>query len=355
MKIFSTQPPFTKGEVLNKRPFHSSFYTKVFPILDPDVQVVSVGKCKSDRHLVRNLFYLYHILTTPHDVLYAPLNGKDVFLIILLKLLHLYRKPIFVWKYTGGKEKGGWRGLLTRIYFNVIDRVYVFSKTHYDLYAANKNINTQHFRMINYSADTAFFQKYIETNPKVKNRVIASGMDNRDFMTLCKAVEGTNYPLLIITTCQNGERNYYELLTEYCKTHSNVQVIFWDTLEEHISVVDFVNNEIAQSSIVAVCCNEVDYGVGYTAVVEALPFGKPILLTGNKDIPVDVGAEGVGFTIKPYDVEGWREAIQKLMESPALRQKMGQKAKGLSETTFNGLKTAKYVLNDIKSFVKEKK
>ena len=90
-----------------------------------------------------------------------------------------------------------------------------------------------------------------------------------------------------------------------------------------------------QASILAIPCERREYGVGYTNIVEALPYYIPILMTHNPDIHIDLEKENIGYLIEPYDVETWKEKIIYLKH-----------AKKLTEEEYNAQTTASYIIND---------
>ena len=101
-----------------------------------------------------------------------------------------------------------------------------------------------------------------------------------------------------------------------------------------------------QASILAIPCERREYGVGYTNIVEALPYYIPILMTHNPDIHIDLEKENIGYLIEPYDVETWKEKIIYLKQHPEVIETMSKHAKKLTEGEYNARTTASYIMND---------
>ena len=107
---------------------------------------------------------------------------------------------------------------------------------------------------------------------------------------------------------------------------------------------------VAQSRCVCICCQESNYTVGLTTLVEALALGLPILYTRNPQMPMDIEAEGCGFWLEPKDVEGWKEKLCFIADHPEQAEAMGKRGRALAERYYNIKQCAKEVANIIKSY-----
>jgi glycosyltransferase involved in cell wall biosynthesis len=63
--------------------------------------------------------------------------------------------------------------------------------------------------------------------------------------------------------------------------------------------------------------------------------GKPVIMTKTQFIDLDIEKEGIGIWVESGDVEGWRNAIEKIYSDENLAQEMGLKARKLAESRFN--------------------
>ncbi len=70
-----------------------------------------------------------------------------------------------------------------------------------------------------------------------------------------------------------------------------------------------------------------------SAVAEAMACGKPVVATNDTAMPEVVG--DCGFLVDPGDVDGFVDAISKLLDDAALRRKMGQRARRRAEKHFS--------------------
>jgi len=70
-----------------------------------------------------------------------------------------------------------------------------------------------------------------------------------------------------------------------------------------------------------------------TAVVEAMACGKPVVVANTTALPEVVG--DCGLMAVPGDVDSFVDAISKLLDSPALRVKLGRKARARAQRFFS--------------------
>jgi glycosyltransferase involved in cell wall biosynthesis len=71
---------------------------------------------------------------------------------------------------------------------------------------------------------------------------------------------------------------------------------------------------------------------GLQSLLDALGMGKPVILTRNPWIDIDVERLGIGIWVAPGDVAGWRRAITRLDEEPELAAEMGRRARALVDS-----------------------
>lgn len=68
---------------------------------------------------------------------------------------------------------------------------------------------------------------------------------------------------------------------------------------------------------------------GLTSLVDALAIGRPIIMTRNRFIDLDIEAEGIGRWVAPGDVDGWVDALHWFEQNPDASQAMGRRARAL--------------------------
>lgn len=330
-------------------PSHKSFYAKTFKLFmksnkDEFETLILLPKTAKTYVLYANLKAFFKVLYFKPDVIYCPINLYLIALVVFVKSLRLLKSKIVRWKYTPCKRQKNCltNSLLIR-YYRAFDTVYFLSRQHFFDSVSSNVISDKQARFINFGVDIKWFDQYKKSVFENDFIVISTGVENRDFKTLCESLKGTDVKLHIITKKSYLGVNIYKVLSKY-EDQPNIKIEYAeDIVARGKNVLEHIQKSVANSSCVAVCAKPTNYGVGYTQVVESLPHGKPILQTFNKDNPIDVENENIGFNIQPFDVAGWKNTILSLRSDAILRKKLGENARKLAIKSFD----AERIANDI--------
>jgi glycosyltransferase involved in cell wall biosynthesis len=68
---------------------------------------------------------------------------------------------------------------------------------------------------------------------------------------------------------------------------------------------------------------------GLTSLMDALGAGKPVIMTRNRLIDLDIEALGIGRWVAPGDVDGWIDAMRFFEDNPDEAAAMGRQARAL--------------------------
>ncbi len=131
--------------------------------------------------------------------------------------------------------------------------------------------------------------------------VVAAGATKRDFETFSRAVKQTRVKSRVVS----GGLSYRELV-----------------------------DVLVQARAVAIPLRvQWPWTVnGLQVLLDALAMGKPVIITRNPWIDIDVEALGIGIWVEPGDVDGWRDAIIYLDERPDVAVEMGRRARALVDS-----------------------
>ncbi|MFM6246079.1 MAG: glycosyltransferase, partial [Dolichospermum sp.] len=80
-------------------------------------------------------------------------------------------------------------------------------------------------------------------------------------------------------------------------------------------------------------------------LMDVLGMGKPVIMTRQPFIDLDIEAEGIGIWVDNEDVDGWVNAMQYFEDYPQQAIDMGQRARKLAETRMNSLLFANQVMD----------
>lgn len=71
---------------------------------------------------------------------------------------------------------------------------------------------------------------------------------------------------------------------------------------------------------------------GLQSLMDALGMGKPVIVTRNPWLDIDVEKLGIGIWVNPGDGDGWRDAIRYLEERPDEALEMGRRGRALVDS-----------------------
>lgn len=319
------------------------------------------------------LYTAWRVLTCRerYDALYAT-HYKGLELVVLLRALGLFRKPIIVWHHQPVvKSKSRLRELLGRFFYKGFDRLIFFSQKLVDDSLKAPKAAPRKLVVGHWGADLVFYDKIkaelkaeqispphhltispshpLTPSPSHHNNTspsfIATGKEQRDQPTLIEAFNRTGRHLILyigINPNPNVPNPNLEAV-ERCAPASNIDVVkICGLLPYEIA------REVAKADCVVICCHRTRYTAGLTTVVEALALGLPIICSRNPQIPVDFDRLGCGISVEYGDVEGWQRAVEYIATHPDEARLMGERGRALAEQMFNDERCAKEVAEWIK-------
>lgn len=275
----------------------------------------------------------------PFDAIFAT-RYEGLEIIIMMRALGLFRKPIVVWHHQPIVKSGKWwRERLGRIFYRGMDHLFFFSRKLLDDSLLTGKVGPERMHIGHWGPDLRFYDKVIsETRASAESPFfISTGRERRDMKTLVEAFNQAGEPLKIFTTKGNCGNSYEDLFRDI-EMGSNVSVSFTEGYQQNTLCY-----EVARASCVVICCMETNYTCGLTTVVEAMALGKPIICSRNPQMPIDFDKERCGIAVDYYDVEGWVKAIRYVASHPAEAREMGRRARQLAEERFNDVICARDV------------
>lgn len=335
--------------------FPSHFLYGACHLEDNGVGVVYHQSPSKDMSRLKTAVYTaWRILTCRErfDAVYAT-HYKGLELIVLLRALGLFRKPIVVWHHqpiiTPKSRLREWGG---RLFYRGFDRLVFFSRKLVDDSKKARKVPPQKLVVGHWGADLDFYDRIMNTENKNLDEskaddfhFIATGKEQRDQPTLIEAFNRSGLPLkLYIGINPNPDVPNPNLdAVNRCHPASNIDVVRICGLLPYEIAVD-----VARASCVVICCNRTRYTAGLTTVVEALALGLPVICSRNPQIPVDFEAEGCGISVDYGDVDGWQRAIEYIASHPDEARQMGRRGRLIAEQRFNDRRNASEMADIIK-------
>ena len=296
------------------------------------------------------LYTAWRLLTCREhfDAVYAT-HYKGLELVVLLRALRLFRKPIVVWHHqpiiTPKSRLREWGG---RLFYRGMDRLIFFSQKLVDDSLRSPKAVRERLVVGHWGADLDFYDRIPCAANAASPVFIATGKEQRDQPTLIEAFNrsGRHLRLYIGINPDPSVPNPNLDAVEKCRPADNIDVVRICGLLPYEIALD-----VARADCVVICCHRTRYTAGLTTVVEALALGKPIICSRNPQIPVDFDHEGCGISVDYGDVEGWQRAIDFIATHPDEAHAMGERGRKIAENRFNDRKCAAEVARVIKDAV----
>lgn len=269
------------------------------------------------------------------------ISYRGLELLMILRRLHLFSKPIFVWQHAAFQPAS--ETISDRIktwMLGGIDEFFFFNKEIAD--EALKTGKIKKYSIIPYGADVDFYFSATKRTQKPQRLVfLSSGIENRDYKTLIDAFSNVPVELEIYTFSSNFNNNYSQILENV--TSSNIHV---HILQKAMNPVE-LRDISAQADCIVISTLPLPYiyPCGLTSIVEAMALGKPIIATNNPWFGIDIEKEGIGFIAN--SPEDWKEIIQEIIQNPSRLNEMGRRALLLAQNKYNIKNTGKLISQEI--------
>jgi hypothetical protein len=150
--------------------------------------------------------------------------------------------------------------------------------------------------------------------------ILAAGRTGRDFATFGRAASEAKVPATILTF-RTGVQAELDGFAD------NVAVI---TPERFIDY-STTTRMFAAARALAIPLAAQDGLCGLTSLIDALGAGKPVIMTRNRLIDLDIEKLGIGRWVEPGDISGWVEALRFFTDHPDAAVEMGTRARTLVE------------------------
>ena len=343
--VFATR--FSREHLL-ALPSNFSYYVKeLMEMQEFEVELLNPDDYKGNG-IVRTLKMARAIRKMEADILYLTLwQGYNN--LVFAKIFGLIHCKIAIWKYTFCIDSNNpiKHFFFKHIYWPSIDKVYMMFDNHTEDALRKGLLKDKQVETLSRGVDLDWYSKFANNKSDGQFMVIATGKDHRDYFTLGRACEETKTQCHILTgkhqTCIDAAYKFRE--------SQFVHFTFIDELFGNVyglEAYNYLTKEVSKASVMAICCEKLPYGAGYTNMVECLAFRIPILQTLNPDVHLDPEKAGIGYSIQPYDVDGWKKRITMLKEDDGLMAKMSDNIGRLLENEYNSKVTTAFIASDFK-------
>ena len=327
----------------HKAPSHTLYGALQLPENGIELQIADYNHPKPFSSRIKSALYV-----TPRiirqakscDAIFSN-SYRGLELLMILRRLHLFSKPIFVWQHAAFQPAS--KSLSDRIktwMLGGIEEFFFFNKEIAD--EATKTGKVKNYCIVPYGADVDFYASAVKSKQTHKRLVfLSSGVENRDYQTLIDAFSGMPVELEIYTFPSNANHNYSRVL-EGVKA-PNIHIHILENTMDPIELRTISAN--ADCIVISTLPLPYIYPCGLTSIVEAMALGKPIIATFNPWYGVDIEKEGIGFVAR--NPKEWKEIIRSIVQNPSILHEMGKKAYQLAQSKYNIKNTGKMIAQKI--------
>jgi len=286
---------------------------------------------------IGDLFQQFYVLKNAkkEDIIYAPCQTQTQLLSYLKAIGFFYSKLIVLAHHPPIR---GRFNRLRKFFFKWelkgTDAYPALSKSISDKINAFKKDKS---KALHWGPDLSFYDAYLSEHQG--KYFLAAGRTGRDFTTFATACEATAVPTKIICL----ENDYQHHLRKY---DLSKKIEITSNAAEQSYLYDRLTPVMANAKVICIPLFATkSHLAGLTSLTDALALGKPVIMTRNDFIDIDIEKEGIGFWVDAMDEKEWINAINQLKNNDVLCEKMGKKAKVLGESIWNAKHFAQEIID----------
>ena len=190
----------------------------------------------------------------------------------------------------------------------------------------NSLINRQIAEPIKWGVDHEFYSR-ITPSKEIQDSseiVLTCGRTSRDLTTFSKAIKIASVKAHVICPKEEVHR-----LVD-CEGHISIDPTTYFTGKK-VNTYQKMADLMYKVRVIGIPLEKQSTLAGLTSLMDCLGFGKPVIMTRNPCIDLDIENLGIGTWVDPYDVDGWTRAIKWHFENIEQSNRMGLKAKALGK------------------------
>lgn len=273
------------------------------------------------RSMLKIALYMF-FMQKHYDVIYAA-YFQGLQLAILLNGLGIMRKKIVIWHHDPIIPSTSLiRNIIQRIFYRGCNKVLFFTQSLLESSRECKVCPESKMAVMPWGPDMEYFDRirkdYVESS---NGRYLMSGSDSRDFDSAIKAFSELKYEIDIYPPkdppvgSKPVEKNYPNI--HYY--HLNLDMNGYKKMVEATSMCKAV-------LIITKPIDGRKLPSGLTSICEAIGLGKPCIITDNPYFSNELRNGGFAIFVKVGDIEGIKNAVERLESSETLRRQMSEAA-----------------------------
>lgn len=249
------------------------------------------------------------------DVVYAACQS-ETWLLSRLRALGLFWRPVVavIHHPLAGRLRGG--PLVVRGH----DRLLFLSERVREATAQAYPDRAARFHTLPWGVDTAFYdQPRGSTRDFGQNYFVSAGKANRDHDTLAACASAGQHRTVIICSAQTAPANSDEAWVTVVSDQTGHAVSYGE-----------LTSIYRAARAVVIPLTDVSLLAGLTSLLDAIACGRPVIMTRNAFVDIDIEALGLGIWVPPGDQAALLAAMDRLAQDDALVQRMSEKARAFA-------------------------
>ena len=199
-------------------------------------------------------------------------------------------------------------------------------------------------KAIHWGTDVDFYKPY----DKAGEGLVVAGRTARDFSTVIRALSGSSIKAKILFL--EGHLDYEG------ETPKNLQLLSYPEVQpvpgknEGWRKLRDILDIYRKARVIGIPLYKQCTLAGLTSLMDCLGMGKPVIMTRNPNIDLDLEKEGIGYWVNAEDVESWRKHLDWFDRNPEQAVIMGKRARSLAINYYNSKRFAEEMISIFNEF-----
>lgn len=289
-----------------------------------------IGSFFGIRHLDHQVRII--LMHKKYDIIYAPYSTANTKILLYLKWLGIFRKPLVVaihQPFLGTNSSSSIKRKLSKSLLLTYDAAIFLSEAlkdqTIDRLRISKDYEGKRIFTAQWGPDEAFYKRLPLVSEKNDDPfLISAGLTSRDYSTLIEAFRKLPYKLVLY--CTDRSLGAFEDLPP------NV-ILKPDFVPYHMLLKEYQESKAVLIPLKYPLKKQGCQGM--TSLQDVIALSKPVIITETPTLNLDVEREGIGISVPMGDVDGWVSAVKQIMENESLRKRMIENTSEILQDKFN--------------------
>lgn len=268
------------------------------------------------------------------DVVYSACQS-ETWLLARLRTLGLFRKPIVavIHHPISGRLRGGSR------FVRGHDRLLFLSRLACEHARQTWPDAQPRMETVDWGVDLDFYDRQPRWDHGLgQGYFVSAGKANRDHQLLADCAKHGQHPTVIVCSAQTRPHDADASFVKVVSDQSG-----------HALNYGQLTSVYRDARAVVIPMQHVEGLAGLTSLLDAMACGKPVIMTRNASVDIDIEAHGFGIWIDAQDGRSLTDAMNRLAQDDELVRVMGLKARAFAQSAYRYEAFASKVLSRCKA------